>query len=232
MKLTSGHFRFGLLLAAALALAGAQAFGQSTITQTNTFSSLPDPADQDLIFNQFDPSLGTLTSVQIDLTNVVVSGTASVTNESGGKSRYTISLAGDYVITDSHGKTVDVTLTTPTQNSGNISSGTTFTTTTETSAPVGVKSVLFSDAPSLAPYIGNGTTGATVVLTSDNSVDVVSGATPNTTSQISTGSGTYELIYTYTPVPEPSKSAIFTIGFAMCLLVGRTFMKRRGLNVP
>jgi len=220
---------FGLLFVLTILFNSSLAFGQSTITQVGSFSNVPDPADQTLSFNKFDPSLGTLTSVEIDLTNVFVTGTASVTNNSGGNSKYTISLTGDYAITDSLSNQASVVLTTPSQSTtGNLKDGNTFTTITETNATAGSGSVIFSNPASLALYIGTGTTGSTVVLSSANSVDVTFGASPYSTLPISTGSGSYDLIYTYTPVPEPSKTAAMMIGFAMCLFLGRAFHRKGG----
>ncbi len=45
-------------------------------------------------------------------------------------------------------------------------------------------------------------------------------------------SGNVALIYTYsTPVPEPSTTAFWMIGFSMCVLAGRSHLKQRGLNL-
>lgn len=227
MNALSAIPRLGQLMAVALILTGSHAFGQSTITQTGTFTNLADPVDQSLSFNQFNPALGTLTSVTINLTNVFVTGTASVTNNGAASHNYIISLAGEYDITDSLGNNVDVLLTTPTYPSGSLAPTNTFTTPSETNATAGSGTVVITGA-GLTPYIGLGTTGTEVNLTSSNGV-TVTGSAPYSTMESSLGSGDYSLVYTYTPVPEPSKTAAWMLGLAMCVLVGRNYFQRRRL---
>ena len=230
MNATFSLPRMGQVLALALALTGSHAFAQSTITQTGNFSNLTDPVNQAVVFNQFNPALGTLTSVTINLTNVFVTGTASVTNQGVAAHTYLISLSGDYLITDSLGNNVEVLLTTPTYNSGSLAPNNTFTTPSETNTTAGSGTDVITGATNLAPYIGLGTTGTNINLTSSNGV-TVTGSAPYNTLESSVGSGSYSLVYTYTPVPEPSKTAAFMIGFALCVLVGRNYFKGRELSL-
>jgi hypothetical protein len=44
-------------------------------------------------------------------------------------------------------------------------------------------------------------------------------------------SGDITLIYTYTAVPEPSETAAYLIGFALCLLMGRRYFNRFGFRL-
>lgn len=217
--------RYCLILLLTWSLAGLHALAQSTIIQSGSFADVSDPANQTLTINQFDSSQGTLTSVEIEMSDVYIDGTASVTNNNNNRHSFTISLAGDYSITDSTGNTVDVSLTTASHNSGNLYRNQTYTTPTETNSTPGSGSITFSDSTSLTPYIGTGTT--TLTLASDNSVTLSSGTGNYSLSQTSTGSGSYTVIYTYTPVPEPSQTAACMLGFGLCLLLGRMYLKRR-----
>jgi PEP-CTERM motif len=72
------------------------------------------PASQSLSFNQFDPSLGTLTEVDITLSSSATTGTAmaSITGGEGGNGNFaTASLTGDLDVTGPNSETLFTTTT-------------------------------------------------------------------------------------------------------------------------
>ena len=78
----------------------------------------------------------------------------------------------------------------------------------------------------LVDYTGASTT---VHLTVNGSNQLALTDTGNFASTVSdTLYGNVTLYYTYTPVPEPSKTAAIFIGFGLCLLVGRKYFQGRG----
>lgn len=220
----------GKLTVALFILSGGLSYGQSTLdeTQTINFSDLSDPVNQAFTFNTFNTSLGTLDSVDLTLSNVYVSGTASVTNDSGASGTYHMSLQGDYTVSDQtygNGNAAEALVETPTVKSGSVGPGDTFTIGTITnpvvnSSPGGYATTgLFTSETSQTDGLSYYVSGdpATLLLYLNNA-NTVSLSGPNGNfSQSSVGSGTITLEYNYTPaaVPEPSTLAlwIFGIGF-------------------
>ncbi len=228
---TKQSFRTGSLLALALAALLSAPLSADTLTYMSTFSGLSDSGTIPVNLSQFNPSLGTLTEVTLELSNVYVVGTASVQNTTGDYQDYSISLAGQYKISDTSGNRITIALTTPTYTTiGNPSyplglpNGATFTTPSETNSTPGGGLVNITDG-SISAYIGTGTTATLVSLKSSNGV-TVSGPSPYNTNSSSLGSGTYEIIYTYTAVPEPAQTAAWMIAFAGLVLVGRKYFRR------
>ena len=222
----------GKLTIALFILSGGLSFGQSTIVQTVTFSDVSDPVNYGLTFDPFNTSLGTLDYVDLTLSNVFVSGTASVTNESGASGKYTMSLQGDYPVSDlinGGGNSAESIVDTPTVKSGSVAPGHTFTIGTITnpvvnSTPGYATTDPFNSETSATDSLSYYESGdpATLLLYLNNA-NTVSLSGPNGNfSQSSVGSGTITLEYIYTPentpisAPEPSALALWIIGLG-CL---------------
>ena len=246
MNASSAKSRIGQVLALVLVLTGSQAFGQ-TVTQTMSFSGLGGSSSTvPFNFLSFNSALGTLTSVEVILENVALSGSATGTNNSNvglpggdtnGPEDLYINLTGRLQVTSSGGVNVNLNATDTDDNVA-----------TEIAVGASSPTYLYSGVPSspstmnqttttTAGYVGNGSTTITVnvrpsafgatgtaVASADSTANFVSGSF----SGGATGSGTLVLIYNYTPVPEPTKTAAIMIGFALCVLVGRNYYKGNG----
>ena len=82
------------------------------------------------------------------------------------------------------------------------------------------------DNPTLLRYSGVGVNTIDVNLTSANQGQA-NGSGFNGESENSFIDGTIILTYNYTPVPEPAQTASWMLGFAACLLLGRTYLRNR-----
>ena len=218
--------------------------GQSPIIQTQSFSGLGGTSTAvPLSFNSFNSSLGTLNSIQIILQNVTLSGAATGTNNSNvnlpsgdtnGPEDIYVDLTGR--LTVSAASVTNIVLrVTDTAGNGQTEIAVGASTPTYTYTDIAVSTVggnTTSASTNLSSYIGDGTTQITVNVTPsqfgvsgqafasvDSSANYVSGSYTGG----ATGSGQVELLYNYTPVPEPSKTAACMIGFALCLLAGRKY---------
>ena len=245
--------RISQLLAVALVLTGTHALGQSvTATQTQAVSFGGTSGTQGVNFTGFDTSLGTLTSVTVNLTNVEVNGYGTLTANSAGQTISSAFLFSRFTLKDlSNATAVTVTVTSADAGAGqSVANGSTYfvggsgtpgngyiqtAAAGGTTPPTG-----FSQATSAPPTTGtpdvittnlSGYQGASTTVTLNlagiNSLSsVTSGGFNTAVNDITTGDVT--LFYTYTPVPEPSKTAACMIGFALCLLLGRNYFKDRG----
>jgi len=222
-------------LLTALVFVGGTACAQ-IITQTLTFSGLSDPDNQVFSFETFNSSLGTLNSVDIDLSNVVVSGTATVTNQSSSASSYVIQLQGNYIVSDQVqtgtnvtdgtpvGTNVQVNIDTPNYVSDSVAAdgGTLTTGTISNSASPGSGSTAITGSDLLGYESGDGT--ISLYLNSSNSVSA-RGSAPYEVDESSVGSGTIQVIYNYTPIPpvdtpEPSTTAMMILGTGLLAFWG------------
>jgi hypothetical protein len=253
MNVTTALPRLGQLLAAALILTGTHALGQSnTATQTQTATFSGTSGTQGVNFTGFDTSLGTLQSVTINLTNVEVNGYGTLTANTTGQSVTSAYLFSRFQLKDLSGAT-DVTVTVTTADAGagqTVANGDTyFVGGTPGTGQVGNGYIQTGSTPpgnfvnassappttgtpstittNLAGYQGTSTT-VTLNLAGLNSLSSVTSGGFNTAVNDTT-TADVTLFYTYSPVPEPSKTAACMIGFALCVLVGRNYFKGRGI---
>jgi hypothetical protein len=261
MNVTKYLPRLGQLLAVALILTGSHAYGQSTTALQSvgvTFSGTSGATSAD--FTGFDTSLGTLTSVTVNLTGVEVNGYATLTANTTGQSINSAFLSSAFQLLDLT-STAQVTVTVTTANAASpfgttVANGSTyFVGGTAGGGQVGNGYIQtaggggttppgnFVPASSAPPTTGTPSTfstdlaayegASTTVDLTVNGVNQLSSTTSGgfNTAVNDTTTGTVTLFYTYTPVPEPSKTTACMIGFALCLLVGRNYFKGRSLGL-
>jgi hypothetical protein len=204
-------------------------------------------------FTEFNPADGTLTSVTVELVGLTLNGTASGTNTGSGPEDITLHLGGTVLVTTqgvgitgtnaaSTGMTIQDSVF-PANGATNVpvsgSTGT-FTYTNNAAAVTGGSNVgtISSPPTDLTAYTSSPSGSITVKVTGQG-IQVIGGATSDSgTSTVGVSlqgfanvSGTVELIYNYTAVPEPSKTTACMIGLALCILVGRNYFKGRGLSL-
>ncbi len=226
-----------------------------TATQTDPVSFSGTTESTTVSFTGFNTALGTLTGVVIDLTNVQVSGYATLTANTGGQTISSAYLYSNFSLNDvSDSQQVSVTVQTTSYASPgsptSVSSGQTYFVGGGTPASPGNGYVGNSATPpsgfvnatsptqngtpatvttNLSSYEGSGTT----VLLDLSGYNVLSSITSGgfNTSVDDTTVADVTLYYTYTPVPEPSQSAMGMIAFGLVLLVGRHYFKSRGFSL-
>jgi hypothetical protein len=254
MNATSAKSRLGQVLALALVLTGSHAFADSQLDFFYNFTGVSGNGSVSTPVTAFDSTLGTLTGVEIEIVSPVLNGTAQGTNTGNGPENITVNLGGS-VFVDTSGTgiipgTNDATTgfnivdnTFPPHGGTNIAVGGmtgdfTYLNTPGTVIAGNPAATITSPPDSLTGYTTTESSSFTVTVTGSN-IQVTGGATSvSGTSTVGVNlagsasvSGTIEVIYTYTPAPEPSKTAACMIGFALCVLVGRNYFKGRGLRL-
>ena len=170
-------------------------------------SPVTNPFTQAMNFNQFQSSLGALTSVTVQIGDTS-SGSVQVTNNSTRSSDYSISLGEQLALKDPSSTILASFLDQSSPSSATIASGNsdTINTTATGSSPV---DTLTSN---LSQFIGSGQIG---LLLSGSGVALVSGATPYSASTNSTSDGVVTLDYNYSSAiaaPLPGSGALAMIG--------------------
>lgn len=221
----------------ALALMAASALRADTIVQTLSFNIqitdatnlylLAVPKSQTLNFNLFNPTLGTLTSVDYTLLNstttrnLTVTGSrnsGTVNSSSIGTTSGTVNLVGGPLLLPAFLHTITATCT----GSPSCSASPTLS-----DAVTGTQNI-----GALGSYIGFGTVDATLRLGAGRSfplgTPIVAAGLSRTANIDANWSGDLQLVYTYTPnaaVPEPSVWAPFALSGV--LLASRSLRRRK-----
>lgn len=215
------------------------AFAQTTTLDRNANWNLTG-ANQNFTFTQFDPTLGTLTAIQLILNSATVSGSVGITNNTGSTInidalRSRISLASGTGF--SAFNTTNTGLPSSPSTSGGYalggSSSQTFTLTS--TSLLGLPSTTAINSGSWAAYTGSGNTpNFTARLLNTVSSDAGDPANDLTNSfSFNAPSTSVTLRYTYTPsaaIPEPGQVAA-----SLLLLSGigaYVFIKRRKKSAP
>lgn len=211
-------------------------------TQTNWSPATPSLSGMDpLVFNQFDPNLGTLTGV-----NITLSYTASHTVSMSFVNSSTIMVKTAPVAIELD-RSVGGALLTASVPSVTYSQQGTVGQTYSTSAPVGSQfyltpvgvphntpntpqtgstSIALSSSSDLALFTGTGTIG--LPASAAAGIATITSDSGNGSGSVQTFAGvTVTVQYTYAPVPEPSSVALLGLGGGGLLLIRRT--RRRAL---
>ena len=221
--------KLGSALAAGVFFCGVGAVNAATIVQDVQFDY--DNTATSFSFNQFNPALGTLTGVSLDLLNSVFSLTSTI-NYSGGASGdfvYASYLAqfanlvtsGGTILANTVGEFLNSCSVPISGGTGCSATQGPFTATGATGGPVSLTPLADYDsgpAPTFSPSFPN--------LAIEGPMVVLGNGTVSLSNDV-TWSGTWELTYTYTPavtsdVPEASTWTMMLTGFA-----GLAFARRR-----
>lgn len=210
----------------------------STYTFTNVLSNnFPLTVNLSQFSNPYSGTLGQLTSVQIGLINFSVTGSATVknttdTNPPPVNEDVTVFFSSNYTFKDTLTPvdTVSLNIVTGTQSWTGVTPGTTVTTNSLTGTQSG--SVLSSvSSANWADYIPSSTTPVVLSAGAVSSLFTSATSTQGNNANSSSGStlttGTLQIIYTYTAVPEPRETAGMFIGFAVLLLAARKYFRSR-----
>lgn len=195
--------------AAALAIGAASPASAGVITETfmASFGPLSVPFNGESVsLSQFDPALGTLTGVQVDLS---IDGTASVDATNNRKNSRTF-VGGMALINvtangPGPGKTTATALSLLASTTVPGDSSLTITGST------GTDSNSYSITGSLKPWIGTGT--VSIKLRGGRDFSDVTCGTGLSCSRSATADGEVSVIYSYLSVPEPVGAAILAVGF-------------------
>ena len=216
-----------LIFCATLLISGFTSFG-AMIMHTGNYSFPLSPGSQNVALPQFDPLLGTLTSVKLDLTSVIQADITAENNSAIPASSFTVTFNGftqatgpdsTSVLALFPGGTVGTTSLDPTDNGGvpNMSGPDyhNFGTLTDNKSAN-------ANASNLALYTGTGTINVSVFGSGSFGFSGSTDATLNVSNF--GGSGTVKVTYTYdevAPVPEPSAYALIIAGIGLLTLRNR-----------
>lgn len=211
---------------AGLALAGVGAAHAGTISGgTVVYPVFPvtgnEPINQTMVFNQFNPTLGTLTGVSIAIDDNT-SATIEITNQSSAATSFPFSITGSVTVSDPSNivlatdpNPINVSSSTGTLAVGSAFGPNTYTTSSSATINLGA----------LSEFIGSGSIDLNLLA---SSLDTVTGA-GNTTSFSANGSGSVSVTYNYstasasTPIPATGLLSLVG-GLAM---VGGVAIRRR-----
>lgn len=206
----------------ALLLACGVGTAQAGTIITQTFSSPPTPVAWSTTYdaNQFNPSLGTLTSVEIEVSSNIVAS-VDVYNFSGSPQSFTkatasipITLTGPASLSlSATGGTADLAGSAAPFPSSNTFPGVPTTASTSTT---------LTSSGALAPYIGTGVSTLVFDFNAGNGTYSGTAVSGVFFGGSATANATVDVIYTYTAaIPEPSSVILAGIGIVGVAVFGR-----------
>jgi hypothetical protein len=202
--------RFSLLLCLSISFAAVSGVAD-TLTQTFSFTPTVTPFSvPSTPVNDFNPALGTLTEIQIDLSGATA-GVAIITNMSASSGVYTFDITTTLGILDPTSSLL-FTIVPTVSGSLTVASGATESTGIIVSPTTTDSETLLSG---FLPYEGLGTFNFT--LTGFGNGDVT-GPVPFTASETIAAVASGDVIYTYTTSTTPEPSALLLLGSAVGLL--------------
>jgi hypothetical protein len=197
-------------------------FAGSTQAATEIFHSIPPiPAtstdwSSDLPFTQFDPSLGTLVSVEI-LLNGGLTTTITVTNDADTSSSGSATTGVQITAQDAGNNLSAGIFTVMSSPNFSYSLGAGGSTSSGAITGSGSSDETYTAAPVLAEFTGGGTYDLPASTFTQTFLANTGGNT--SASQTTTASLAGTVFYNYTPVPEPT--SIGLVALALPLLAGR-----------
>lgn len=219
---------FCLLVAAFSVAVGAAGANASTISFNNAFGPVGVPLALTPLapLSLFDPSLGTLTQVELSLDADAFSGSIAWDNEAAIPTDVTLGIGAQVTITTTFGNSV---IAVPLQLGSALgvaadNDGAADFVGTDSFSVVGgtgndTDSAFLTAAIDLANYTGLGTFGIDVEALVQNFLSTTGGFGPiQQTAGVT--SGTVSVTYTFTAVPEPSTALLFGGGL-IAMAAGR-----------
>jgi hypothetical protein len=215
-----------LLILAAIAIPATSMSAATYTPPAANWSFALSPGSTTASLPQFNPALGTLTSVEISI-DALIQASITGENDSATAGNMTANLSGNATAAGPSGLSATAAIN---ASSGPVSLAA--TDGTSGSGPdfhdFGAVSGSDSDtdliSSSLSPYIGAGSVSYNINGSGGFSLSGVSNST--LTIDDFGANGTIEVTYTYTPVPEPASLAMMASGVAM--LIGLARPLRRG----
>ena len=207
-----------LLLACAVGTAQA-----GSLTQTLSAPAATVPTSDTFLFNQFNPSLGTLTSVDLSLTSNIVAD-VSVLNSLTTAQGFTNAMASvPFGVTGPDGISFSLTASTPGQSSpplAPVAAGADVA--LPGSAVTASVATTLSSPGEIASYIGTGINDLAFVFTVGAGTFSITAANGVFVSGSATADATVVLTYNYTSatVPEPSSAILAAIGIVGVAALG------------
>jgi hypothetical protein len=203
------------VLVLSLLLACAPAFADS-ITYSASFGPTTTSFSTPIMLPQFNPSMGTLTSITFTLDGQTA-GSAQVTNNSGATGSYQVTISSNLKLLDPSNNTL-ISVTPSFNQTLSIANGDSATATG--TSPVDTGSTTITSG--FGPYVGLGDVSFTVL---GEGIGGVLGPSPFTVDSITKGEGTITVTYnTSSVVPEPATLALFGSGL---LALGLLYQRRR-----
>jgi len=203
------------VLVLSLLLACAPAFADS-ITYSASFGPTTTNFSTPIMLPQFNPSMGTLTSITFTLDGQTI-GSATVTNNSGATGDYLVAIFTDLTLLDPSNNTLAsispsfIQKLTIADGASGTASGTSLSSTDSATITSG-----------FSPYVGSGDVTLTVTGVG---FAAANGPTPYSVNSTTSGQGTISVTYNSTSVvPEPATLALFGSGL---LALGLLYQRRR-----
>jgi hypothetical protein len=204
--------KLSFLLATGLALAGlslsVEAASEGPFTTSTPIPSTLTDWTGTLLFPQFDPSLGTLTSVELDLSSTFTT-TLNVTNNGGSASSGTVKTEVQLTAQDAGNNfgVPELDLLSPAYTySLAIGQGSTSGLLTKS----GSTGNLYTLGAILTEFTGGGNISLSASTFTQTDLSNTGGNT--SAGQLTDASFTGDVIYNYTAVPEPSTWALVALG--------------------
>jgi hypothetical protein len=223
-----------------------RAFGQTMVTEVGTFDNELS-TDYPITVNvpTFTvPNGQYLTSVQLQVTNFsLYEGLVSATNTYTANETIFVSFASNWTVSDapetgtSSSNTIMVSVNTNTATFPNVTPGSSVNTNSSplsgTQSGLGPATTIPENEWSF--YVTGGTNSVVTFDVGAQSGIFAAGFTGSGAGSVAAqgttlSSGTVEVIYTY--VPEPRQTASWLLGFGLCLLLGRGYLRSRGFLTP
>lgn len=201
--------------AAVLGMAGLA--NAATISYSGGFTMDLSPGSDTVNLSQFNPALGTLTAVTLDLSgsvqaHVTAENDSAIAGSMGVDLTGLLGASGPGSLSTSAGITQSAGPVSVTASDGTADSGGDYVDFGTISGSNSANNTIISG---FSAYVGTGTITFNITGNGGFAVNGVSNSTIHVTDF--GGDGTAKVTYTYTPVPEPASLGLFAIGGLMMI---------------